>query len=73
MGVLQTGRRGIAPMVALRGNGRPAWGEYVRDAVTGGLHLVGVVVIGIAGDRICGITGFETAIVRYFGLPRMLD
>jgi len=39
----------------------------------GGLHLVGIVVIGIAGDRICGITHFETAIAWYFGLPRTLS
>jgi hypothetical protein len=38
-----------------------------------GLHLVGIVVIGIAGDRICEITHFETAVARYFGLPRTLN
>jgi RNA polymerase sigma-70 factor (ECF subfamily) len=54
-------------------NGQLAWGEYVRDPVANGLHLVGIVVIGIAGDRICGITHFETAIARYFGLPRTLN
>jgi hypothetical protein len=30
-------------------------------------------VIGIARDRICEITRFETAIVAYFGLPRTLN
>ena len=34
---------------------------------------MGIVVIGIAGDRICEITHFETAIARYFGLPRRLN
>jgi hypothetical protein len=66
-------RRGIAQMVPLRANGQLAWGEYVRVPVAGGLHFVGIVVIGTAGDRICGITHFETAIARYFGLPRMLN
>ena len=53
--------------------GQLAWGEYARDPIAGGLHLVGIVVIGIAGDRICEITHFETAIARYFGLPRAFD
>lgn len=60
-------------MVPVRANGQLAWGEYVRVPVAGGLHLVGIVVIGIAGDRICGITHFETAIAWYFGLPRTLS
>jgi hypothetical protein len=34
---------------------------------------MGIVVIGIAGDRICEITHFERAISRYFGLPRTLN
>jgi hypothetical protein len=34
---------------------------------------VGIVVIGIAGDRICEITHFETAISPSFGLPRTLN
>jgi RNA polymerase sigma-70 factor (TIGR02960 family) len=66
-------RRGIARMVPVRANGQPAWGEYVRDPIAGGLHLVGIVVIGLAGDRICEITHFETAIAPYFGLPRTLN
>jgi RNA polymerase sigma-70 factor (ECF subfamily) len=55
----------------------PAWpplsGEYVRDPVTGGLRLVGVLVIGIAGDRIREITRFETTVASHLGLPRTLD
>ena len=66
-------RRGIARMVPVRANGQLAWGEYVRVPVAGALLLVGIVVIGIAGDRICGITHFGTAIGRYFGLPRTLN
>ena len=61
-------------MVPLRAK-RPArvGRGYVRDPVAGGLHFVGIVVIGIAGDRTCAITHFETAIARYFGLPRTLN
>jgi RNA polymerase sigma-70 factor (TIGR02960 family) len=65
--------RRIDRMVPVRANGQPAWGEYVRDPVTGGLHVTGVVVAGLAGDRICEITHFETTLAPYFGLPRTLD
>ncbi|GAA3135725.1 RNA polymerase sigma-70 factor (ECF subfamily) [Kribbella aluminosa] len=66
-------RRQIAAMVPVRANGQPAWGEYIRDPVTGGLHLIGVLVIGIAGDRIHEIVHFETTVAPYFGLPRTLS
>lgn len=66
-------RRQIAAMVPVGANGQPAWGEYMRDPVTGGLHLIGVLVIGLAGDRIDEITHFETTVAPYFGLPRTLD
>ncbi|WUJ71488.1 sigma-70 family RNA polymerase sigma factor [Kribbella soli] len=66
-------RRLIAAMVPVGANGQPAWGEYIRDPVTGGLHLIGVVVIGIAGDRIHEIIHFETTVASYFGLPRTLE
>ena len=65
--------RRIDRMVPVRANGQPAWGEYVRDPVTGGLHVTGIVVVGLAGDRICEITHFETTLAPYFGLPRTLD
>ena len=63
----------IDRMVPVRANGQPAWGEYMRDHVTGGLHLAGVIVVGLAGDRIREFTRFETAVAPYFGLPRTLD
>jgi hypothetical protein len=66
-------RRGIARMVPVRANSQPASGEYVRDPIAGSVHLAGIVVIGIAGDRICEITHFEMAIATYFGLPRTLN
>jgi RNA polymerase sigma-70 factor (TIGR02960 family) len=65
--------RRIDRMVPVHANGQPAWGEYVRDPVTGGLHIMGVVVAGLAGDRISEITHFETTLAPYFGLPRTLD
>ncbi|MDP4504205.1 sigma-70 family RNA polymerase sigma factor [Nonomuraea turcica] len=66
-------RRGIARMVPVRANGQPAWGEYVRDPVTGALRVTGVLVAGFAGDRICELTHFETTIAAHLGLPRTLD
>jgi RNA polymerase sigma-70 factor (TIGR02960 family) len=66
-------RRRVGRMVPVRANGQPGWGEYVRDPVTGGLHLAGIVTVALAGDRIAEITHFETAVAPYFGLPRTLD
>ncbi|GAB2982351.1 hypothetical protein GCM10017788_37640 [Amycolatopsis acidiphila] len=60
-------------MVPVRANGQPAWGQYIRDQVTGKLHIAGVVVVGLAGDRIREFTHFEPAVAPYFGLPRTLD
>ena len=66
-------RRQVARMVPVRANGQPGWGEYVRDPVTGRLHGVGVLVVGLAGDRIVEITHFEAALAPHLGLPRTLD
>jgi RNA polymerase sigma-70 factor (ECF subfamily) len=66
-------RRAIARMVPVRANGQPAWGEYVRDPSCGGLHITGILVVGLAGNRIHEMTHFETTLAAYFGLPRTLD
>jgi RNA polymerase sigma-70 factor (TIGR02960 family) len=60
-------------LVPVRANGQPAWGEYRRDPTTGVLHVAGVYVVGLAGDQVCELTRFETAVAPYFGLPRTLD
>jgi RNA polymerase sigma-70 factor (ECF subfamily) len=60
-------------LVPVRANGQPAWGAYAPDATTGSLHITGVYAIGLAGDRICELTRFETTVAPYFGLPRTLD
>jgi RNA polymerase sigma-70 factor (TIGR02960 family) len=59
----------IGRMVPVRANGQPAWGQYGRDPETGGLHLGGVYVIGLADDRICELVRFEPAVAQYFHLP----
>ncbi|QFU89223.1 sigma-70 family RNA polymerase sigma factor [Amycolatopsis sp. YIM 10] len=63
----------IDRLVPVRANGQPAWGEYVRDQVTDGLHLAGIIVVGLAGDKISELTRFETVVAPYLGLPRTLD
>jgi RNA polymerase sigma-70 factor (ECF subfamily) len=60
-------------LVPVRANGQPAWGAYARNPCTGGLHITGVYVLGLAGDRISDLTRFETTLAPYFGLPRTLD
>ncbi|WP_454853409.1 sigma-70 family RNA polymerase sigma factor [Promicromonospora soli] len=66
-------RRGTDRMVPVRANGQPGWGEYRRDPVTGLLHLAGLEVVAIAGDKICEIIRFENTVASHFGLPRTLD
>jgi RNA polymerase sigma-70 factor (ECF subfamily) len=65
-------RHRIARMVPVRANGHPAWGEYLADPVTGGLHLVGILVVAFTAGGIGEVTRFETAVAPYFGLPRIL-
>jgi RNA polymerase sigma-70 factor (ECF subfamily) len=65
--------RSIQRMVPIGANRQPAWGGYVRDRVAGGLHLVGVVVIGTRDGKIDDITHFDTATASRLGLPRTLD
>lgn len=66
-------RRSLGRMVPVRANRQPAWGEYVRDPVSGVLHLAGVLVVALAGDQIAEITHFETGVAPWLGLPRTLD
>jgi RNA polymerase sigma-70 factor (TIGR02960 family) len=65
-------RAQVARLIPVRANGQPAWGEYRRDGATGILHLAGIEVITLAGDRVSEITRFETALAPHFGLPRTL-
>ena len=66
-------RRQIARMVPIRANGQPAWGEYLSDPLTGRLHQIGVLVIGVAADQIREITRFEASLGPHLGLPRTLE
>lgn len=70
---IEAHRRGIARMLPVGVNGQPAWGEYVRDPTTGRLHITGILVLGLDGDRISELTHFECALAPGLGLPRTLD
>ena len=66
-------RRTIERMVPVGANRQPAWGEYVRDPVAGGLHLVGVLVVRVRDGLVNEVTHFEPATAAALGLPRTLD
>jgi RNA polymerase sigma-70 factor (TIGR02960 family) len=65
-------RRQITRLVPAAANRQPAWGEYLRDPVTGDLENVGIVTVALSGDRIREITHFEADLARSLGLPPTL-
>jgi RNA polymerase sigma-70 factor (ECF subfamily) len=59
-------------LVPTRANGQLAFGAYLR-APTGGIrHGTGLLVLTLAGDRICAVTRFDNSVLPWFGLPRSL-
>ena len=68
-GIFGAGRR--FDLVPTRANGQPAFGAYLRGA-DGVSHGVGLIVLALAGDRICAMTRFENSALPWFGLPRSL-
>ena len=53
--------------------GQPAFGRYLSDPHASLGHAHGLIVLTLAGDRICGITGFNNnSVLPRFGLPRNL-
>jgi RNA polymerase sigma-70 factor (ECF subfamily) len=67
--IFGSGRR--FDLVPTRANGQPALAAYVRDP-NGISHGVGLFVLALTGDRICGMTRFENSVLPWFGLPRSL-
>jgi hypothetical protein len=61
-------------LVPTRANGQPAFGSYLRaPAAPGGTRpAVGLIVIAVAGDRVCAMTRFEKSVLPRFGLPLAL-
>jgi hypothetical protein len=58
-------------LVPTRANGQPAFGAYLRSPA-GISHGTGLIVLALAGDRICAMTRFENSVLPWFGLPRSL-
>ena len=67
--IFRSGRR--FDLVPTRANGQPAFGAYLR-APTGIRHGIGLIVLTLAGDRICACTRFDNSVLPWFGLPRSL-
>jgi len=67
--IFRSGRR--FDLVPTRANGQPAFGAYLR-APTGIRHAIGLIVLALAGDRICACTRFDNSVLPWFGLPRSL-
>jgi RNA polymerase sigma-70 factor, ECF subfamily len=69
---LTQARRRPRRLVPTRANGQPAFGIYVRDDHDGIFRAVGLLVVTLAGERVTGLTRFETSVLPDFGLPRSL-
>jgi RNA polymerase sigma-70 factor (ECF subfamily) len=59
-------------LIATRANRQPAFGVYVADLHSPVFHANGLLVLTLAGERICGITRFDNSALPPFGLPRTL-
>jgi RNA polymerase sigma-70 factor (TIGR02960 family) len=67
---------GVQPikLVPTRANGQPAFGYYLRDAHAPIAHANGLIVLTLAGDKVCAITRFgDNSLYPQFGLPRTLE
>ena len=66
---------GVQParLVATRANNQPAFGYYLHDPQAPISRAHGLIVLTLAGDRICAITRFgDNSLFPHFGLPRSL-
>ncbi len=61
-----------ARFVQTRANGQPALGVYTHDAADGLWRGSGLLVLTLDDARITGLTRFESATMRPFGLPGIL-
>jgi RNA polymerase sigma-70 factor (ECF subfamily) len=60
-------------LIPTRANTQPAFGCYRDDAHAPIAHAVGLLVLGLEGDRIAAITNFiDSSVLSRFGLPRTL-
>ena len=58
-------------LVPTRANGQPAFGFYLRGP-SDNRQGTGLLVLTLAGERICAITRFDSSVLPWFGLPRSL-
>jgi len=66
------GRGRHCQLIPTRANGQPAFGIYVQDPHAGVLHAAGLIVITLAGSKICAFTRFDNSVLARLGLPRTL-
>jgi RNA polymerase sigma-70 factor (ECF subfamily) len=59
-------------IVETRANKQPALAMYARDPGAPVYRALGLLVVTLAGDRVSGITRFETTVFPQFGLPRTI-
>lgn len=59
-------------LVPTRANGQPAFGAYLHTDSGAIRRAAGLLVLSIAGNRICGLTRFDNDVLSWFGLPRTL-
>jgi RNA polymerase sigma-70 factor (TIGR02960 family) len=59
-------------LVPTRANGQLAFGAYLDDPHGGPRHANGLLVLTLAGDKVCNITRFDNSVLDLFGLPRSL-
>lgn len=57
-------------LLPTRANGQPAFGVYLFSPLSRVAHAFGLVVVTLAGDRVSGITAFESGVMARFLLPR---
>jgi RNA polymerase sigma-70 factor (TIGR02960 family) len=60
-------------MFPTRANGQPALAAYTEDPLTGMLHANGLLVIDLVGERVSGLTRFESGVLSRFGFPRTVS
>jgi RNA polymerase sigma-70 factor (TIGR02960 family) len=59
-------------LVPTRANGQLAFAAYLRASTDGIRHGSGLLVLTLAGDRICAMTRFDNDVLASFGMPRSL-
>ena len=63
----------LTRLVPTRANNQPAFGYYRADPHAPVAHVHSLVVLTLAGDKICAITRFgDNNLFPHFGLPEAL-